>query len=377
LPSSLVARAALGLILVPPVLPIFPVLPVHAQAVRVTGRVITADSTPVPRTRVVLHRIGRDTQGPLDSTRADLSGRFRFAFRADTTAFYLLSTRHSGIEYFSPPVSTNPGRPDTTVRIVVYDTSSGAPVAVEARHLVLTRPGEDGTRSALDLIVLQNAGQRTRVASDTLRPSISVPLPPGTVGLEVGESEVSAESVRRKGDSLIITAPIAPGEKQITVQYQVPSGRSTVELPVQRAGQKINVLLEEASAGVSGVGMAFADSQVIQGRSFRRWTGVTTAPGMIRIALPGTPRAAGWLLTALVVSLGVTLLGAGWYLFRRERRVVQPPADDLLDAIAVLDARYLGREDQTPPSEWSSYLDERARLKSRLETSLAAGEASR
>jgi hypothetical protein len=367
----------LWLLLILPVFPVLPVLPVLAQTVRVTGTVITADSAPFPGARVVLHRIGRVTQGPLDSTQADQSGRFRFAFWPDTTAFYLLSARRAGIEYFSPPLSTNPMRPDTAVRIVVYDTSSSAPVTVEARHLVLTRPGPDGSRDALDLIILQNGGRRTRVAPDTLRPSISLPLPPGTAGLQVGESEVSAESMRRRGDSLMITAPIAPGEKQITVQYQVPSGRSTVELPVQRAGEKINVLLEESGAQVRGAGIAFADSQVIQGRSFRRWTGVTTAPGVIRIALPGTPRAAGWLLAGLVVSLGVTLLGAGWYLFTRKSRQAPLPANDLLDAIAALDVRYLGRKDETPPSEWSSYLEERARLKTELETSLAAGEASR
>jgi hypothetical protein len=359
------------------VLPVFPVLPVLAQSVRVTGRVLSADSTPVRGARVVLHRIAPDTQGPLDSTRADRRGRFGFAFRPDTTAFYLLSTRHSGIEYFSPPVSTNPGRPDTAVRIVVYDTSSTAPVAVEARHLVLTRPGEDGTRSALDLIVLQNTGQHTRVTSDPLRPSITLPLPAGSSGLQVGESEVSAESVQRRGDSVMITAPIAPGEKQITVQYQVPAGRSTLELPVQGSGQKINVLVEETGARVSGAGMAFADSQVIQGRSFRRWTGVTPAAGIIRISLPGTPRTARWLLVALVFSLGATLLGAGWHLVARESRRAKVPSSRLLDAIAALDARYLGRQAETPSSEWDSYLGERARLKDELETSLAADRTNR
>jgi hypothetical protein len=324
----------------------------------------------------VLHRIGSDVQGPLDSTRSDGGGRFGFAFRPDTAAFYLLSTRHSGIEYFSPPVSTNPARPDTAIRIVVYDTSSSAPVRVEARHLVVTRPGEDGSRGALDLIVLQNTGQRTRVTSDTLHPSISLPLPAGTVGLQVGESEVSAESVHRRGDTLMITAPIAPGEKQITVQYQVPAGRSTLELPVQATGQKINVLLEEIGARVSGAGMAYADSQVIQGRSFRRWTGVTPAPGLIRISLPGPPVTAGWLLLALVFLLGATLLVAGWYFVSRQRHARIPPAG-LFDTIAALDARYLGRREETPSSEWNSYLEQRARLKSELETSLAADRTNR
>ena len=368
----IIVRAVLLLL----TLPVLPVLPVLAQTVRVIGTVITADSSPVPGARVVLHRIATNIQGPLDSTRADRSGRFGFAFRPDTAAFYLLSTRHSGIEYFSPPVSTNPGRPDTAVRIVVYDTSSNTPVTVEARHLVVTRPGEDGSRGALDLIVLQNTGRRTRVTSDTLHPSSSLPLPAGTSGLQVGESEVSAESVHRRGDSLMITAPIAPGEKQVTVQYQVPAGRATLELPVQGTGQKINVLLEETGARVSGAGMAFADSQVIQGRSFRRWTGVTPAPGLIRISLPGPPLTAGWLLLALVFLLGSTLLVAGWYFVSRQRPARIPPAG-LLDTIAALDARYLGRREETSSSDWNSYLEQRARLKAELEASLAANRTNR
>ena len=144
---------------------------------------LKSDSTPVPGSRVVLHQVGRTRQGPLDSTRTDRGGRFRFVFRPDTSALYLLSVRHAGIEYFSSPVHTNLGRPDTTIRVIVYDTSSTAPVSLEARHLVLTRPGEDGSRTVLDLIVLLNSGQRTRVAPDSAGASWGGLLPSGTIGL--------------------------------------------------------------------------------------------------------------------------------------------------------------------------------------------------
>src|SRR5215211_1839549 len=98
-----------------------------------------SDTIPVPGTRVILHRVGRETQGPLDSVLADASGRFRFRFRPDTAAIYLLSARWGDVEYFSPPVHTNPARPDTTMRVVVYDTSSNAPIGIEARHIVVPR----------------------------------------------------------------------------------------------------------------------------------------------------------------------------------------------------------------------------------------------
>jgi hypothetical protein len=374
----IVGHAPLLLLLILPVFPAVPVLPALSAQTRVSGQVITADSTPVRGARVVLHRVGQQTQGPIDSTRADGRGRFSFVFRPDTNAFYLLSSNRAGIEYFSPPVPTNPARPDTGMRIVVYDTSSTAPVTLEARHLVLARPGDDGSRSVLDLVMLRNSSRLTRIAPDTLHPSWSAALPRGTTGLQVSEGDVSPDAVTRRGDSLIITAPIAPGGKQLAIQYQVPPGRRVVELPVGQPGVSINVLAEERDVRVTGAGLALADSQVIEGRSFRRWTGVVPASGDIRLILPGTGAAPPWLLASLVAALGVALAVSGWYLLARSAgRRTQMRPDDLLDTIAALDARYLGRENETPAQEWSSYQHERARLKAQLESSLAAGEWSR
>jgi hypothetical protein len=347
-------------------------LPIAAQTIQAEGRVQKRDSTPVPRARVVLHRVGQALQGPLDSVNSDRQGRFRFAFRADTAALYILSARYAGIEYFSLPVHTNPGRPDTALRIMVYDTSSAAPVSVEARHLVVARPGEDGSRNVLDLIVLLNDGDRTRIAPDSLRPSWSGLLPRGTIGLELGESDVSPDAVTRRGDSLIVTAPLPPGEKQITVEYLIPAGHEVLELPVTEPVSMLNVLAEEKDAVVSGGTLSLADSQVLQGRSFRRWTGLVPAGSSVRVTLPGRRRAPEWLLAALVAPLVLVLAGTAWYFTGKRWHERQVSADGLLDAVAALDARYLGREAETPAEEWRRYHSERARLKALLESSLAA-----
>ena len=370
--DHLTALTALAII---PVLPDIPVL--SAQTVRASGRVLSADSTAVGEARVLLHRVGPDTQGPIDSTHSDRRGRFHFVFHPDTSAFYLLSAEHSGIEYFSQPVATNPARPDTGIRILVYDTSSTAPVSLEARHIVVTRPGEDGTRSVLDLMVLRNDSRLTRVAADTAHPTWSAPLPPGSIGLDVSESDFSRDALARRGDSVIVIAPFAPGQKQLTVQYLIPSGRTVVELPFGRAGAAINVLAEENGVRVSGSGVALADSQVLQGRSFRRWTGVAQPGGVVRIMVPGTSRTPTWLLALLVGTLTLVLAGAGWRLLPRRRGPAAASTGELIDRIAALDVRYAGREGDTPAEEWSSYLTERARIKALLEASLAAGGRSR
>ena len=366
--NHLPALAAFGFF---PAFLAFPVL--AAQTVRAGGAVLKADSTPVGGTRVVLHQVGRTLQGPLDSTRTDRRGRFRFAFRSDTSALYLLSVRHAGIEYFSPPVHTNPERPDTTIRILVYDTSSTAPVALEARHLVVTRPGEDGSRSVLDLVVLLNKGNRTRVAPDSVGASWVGLLPPGTMGLEVGESDVSPDAVTRRGDSLLVAAPLAPGEKQVTVQYVVPAGSKELELPFTEPVSSVNLLAEENDVVVSGGSLALADSQVLQGRSFRRWAGAVPAGGALRVALPGRRRVPEGLLPSLVGGVVLVLVGAGWYFIARKPRLPAASPAALLDAIAALDARYLGREGETSAEDWGSYLTQRRRCKAELEAALAAG----
>ena len=355
-------------------LSVLPVLPgLAAQTVRAGGAVLKADSTPVPGTRVVLHQVGRTLQGPLDSSRTDRRGRFRFAFRPDTSALYLLSVRHAGIEYFSPPVHTNPERPDTTIRILVYDTSSTAPVALEARHLVVTRPGEDGSRSVLDLVVLLNKGNRTRVAPDSVGASWVGLLPRGTMGLEVGESDLSPDAITRRGDSLLVAAPLAPGEKQVTVQYVVPAGSKELELPFTEPVSSVNVLAEENDVVVSGGSLALADSQVLQGRSFRRWAGAVPAGGVLRVVLPGRSRVPEGLLPSLVGAVVLVLVGAGWYFLARRPRLPAASPAVLLDAIAALDARYLGREGETSAGDWDSYQTQRRRLKAELEAALAAG----
>ena len=350
------------------------------------GRIVlprAKDTVSVPGARVVLHRIGRDLQGPLESMLADAAGRFRFRFRADTSALYLLSARYGDVEYFSPPVHTNPARPDTAVRLVVYDTSSAAPISVEARHIVVPRAGPDGSRSVLDLIVLANAGRFARVSPDSSRPSWRLLLPAGTGDMQVGEGDLSPDAIVREADTVKVLAPLAPGQKQVSLEYRVMPTRGTIAFAVGPAGAPVNLLVEERDARVSGGTLALADSQVIEGRHFRRWTGHVPAGGSVTVAFKGgSGGATRRTLVALVVPVAVALGLAGWRLLRRPRdarRTLSPDAspDALLDAIAVLDARYQGREPDTPADEWSQYETERAELKARLERALASGEASR
>ena len=336
------------------------------------------DSVPVAGTRVLLHRIGRGGQGPIDSVTADRKGAFRFRFTADTGSVYLTSSRYAGIEYFSPAVHLDPSRPDTALRIVVSDTSSQVPVELAARHLVVADPGENGTRGLLDLIVLQNRSDRTRVARDTLTPTWSAPLPTGTFGFEPGEGDVSPDALRRDRDRVKLFAPVAPGEKQLILQYGLPLGARTTTLRFEQSAGFVNVLVSDPAAKVTGGRLAPADTEVIQGRTYRRWMGTVPAGSTVLIDLGGPFNAPRWVLAALVGGLAVGLALTAV-------RALRPPAggmpgspaegeaDVLLERIAQLDARHGPGEAEANPDEWSRYRSERAQLKARLEALRGAG----
>ncbi len=144
---------------------------------------------PVGGARVVLHRVAEAAQGPVDSMVTGPDGRFRFSLVPDTSALHLVSARHHGIEYFSTPLDKLV-TDQAVLTVVVNDTASSTPVVISARHVVIPRAGDDGTREVLDLVLLANAGIRTRVAPDSLGASWTGPLPPRSEGLELGESDV-------------------------------------------------------------------------------------------------------------------------------------------------------------------------------------------
>jgi hypothetical protein len=324
--------------------------------------------------RVVLHQVAQAAQGPVDSVVTGADGRFRFALIRDTTTLHRVSARHHGIEYFSTPLDNRGSEGNEAVTLVVHDTSSSAPVGISARHVVIPRAGDDGTREVLDLVLLANAGTETRVAPDSLGASWTGPLPPGSEGLDLGDSDVSPDAVIRRGDSAIVSAPIAPGEKQLAFQYHLPAGRQEIVIPVGSEPVGMNVLLEEHDATVTAPGLALADSQVIEGRSFRRWSGDLPANATVRVTLPGAGSDATPILAALVAVLALALLAAAWRMLPRARAV---STDRLVGEIALLDTRYQGKEPETTPEEWARYLDRRGMLKAELEAALARESGGR
>ncbi len=346
---------------------------IHSQGrlVRVaTGA--TKDTVGVPGVQVVLHRIGRQQQGPIDSTLSRRSGRFQFRFALDTSAIFLVSARFAGIEYFSQALTADSTHPLTNFQIVVADTSSTAPVRVAERHVVIQEPDPSGIRSVLDLIVLENPGPLTRVATDSTRPVFEVSVPDRATSVGVTpQSEFSEDAIVVTPGAIELLAPLAPGTKQIMVQYDLPARPGIVSLWLP-AVPTLNLLLVEPKVVIEGVSVALVDSQVIDGTLFRRFGGTVPDSGaMLRLGFQDgpAPRTLGLIL------LSLTLLAFGGFavlLVRRSSARVAPQSTrTLVEALAALDDRYEGLREKCSPEEWDRYLVERARMKADLRRRLA------
>lgn len=347
----------------------------------IQGRVLRrapADTVPAAGARVVLHRVSRGPSGPVDSVATTADGGFRFSLRPDTSVIYLVSARWAGIEYFSEPLPGSSLAGASRLALLVADTSSGAAVDVAGRYFVVGAPDTGGVRTAVDLFALRNRGAQTRVAPDSLTPVWRHVLPPGAEAHAVAQagSEIAADAVRFVGDTVLVFAPVAPGEKQLLLQHSFPAGLGAIHVPLGDGADSVQVVAEEP--GVVVQGLARAEAQELDGRPFARWIGAGRGVSEVRVLFPRARVAERWLAPALAGATLLLTAGLAVILGRRRGRpapaesATRPDVDALVDRIARLDADH----QRGAPTGAEAYHAERARLKRELAAALAARRPS-
>ncbi len=108
---------------------------------------------PVSGAWVVLHRVGPDRAGPLDSVRSDSRGRYSFSYfrTGSEDAIYFVSASHDGIAYFTPPLSEGKVSGDDG-DIAVFDTTSHRiPMSLRGHHVVVSAADANARRSIVEV----------------------------------------------------------------------------------------------------------------------------------------------------------------------------------------------------------------------------------
>ena len=89
---------------------------------------------------VVLHRVGPDRAGPLDSVKTDSRGRysFNYARSGSEDAIYFVSASYDGIAYFTPPLAEGKVGGDDGEVTVFDTTSSRVPISLRGHHVIVS-----------------------------------------------------------------------------------------------------------------------------------------------------------------------------------------------------------------------------------------------
>ena len=355
---------------------------------RVEGRVVRGlreRQAPIANQWVVLHRVGHDRAGPLDSVRTSPSGAFNFQYRVsgDSDAVYFVSTSYGGVAYYTAPLRTPLVRGDDAT-LVVFDTTSG-PVAlrVGGRHLVIGAATSAGQRPIGEVFDLENDSTVTAVARDSVTPVWSATIPAAATNFQLNSSgELAAGALTRRGTSVGLFAPVSPGIRQIAFTYDLPSSAFPLAFQIDKPAGVLEVLVQEPTTRVQGPGLRETPAVSAEGRTFRRFLAQDVGAGAVVRVDP--PRAIGVDRGRVYSGIGVlfvaVMLLALVFAARRQphRPRGAPPESTsrrLVREIAELDDAF-EREPAASEQDRSRYEARRASLKSELARLLAEERVS-
>jgi hypothetical protein len=326
---------------------------------------------------VVLHRVGADHAAPLDSVRTDAGGRFAFSYRTsgDPKAIYFASSRYAGIAYFTSPFRTRDVSGEDA-EIVVHDTTSApVPIRTRARHVVVSAPNAQKERTVYEIFELSNDSTLTRVAQGDSGAVWGSILLDGARDATLGQADFAEAAVRFENGRVRLTAPFAPGLKQLSYSYKVRA-EDEYAFPLDGPAGVLEVLIEDALGRAEGGGLRSAGPTTVSGRTFARFLAQDVPAGaVIRVSAPGEPAmsSAQVRVLAIVTALGVVLLvGLARVMMRRQRGARHATVDvaSLREQLAALDAAYATIASPTPEQR-ADHWQARAHLDKQISDAVA------
>jgi len=285
----------------------------------VSGRIVrpgTDRLEPVTGAWVVLHRVGPDSAGPLDSVRSDSRGHYSFNYTrtGSSDAIYFVSASHDGIAYFTPPlaegkVSGNDGE------ITVFDTTSGhVAMSLRGHHVVVSAADANARRSIVEVYDLSNDSTLTRVAKSETPAGATwqTHVVNGIGDFKVSQGDISAGAVSYANGVVSVFAPLAPGIKQLSFSYSLPAKSFPLKLPIETETGIYEILIEEKAGTVIAPHMKEMDPVTVDERNFRRFLGSDLPQNSVAVidlpAPPPTHSIDSRFLVAITLVIGGTMV---------------------------------------------------------------------
>lgn len=230
---------------------------------------------PVSGIWVVLHRVGPDSSGPVDSVRSDSRGRYsiKYVRTGSQDAIYFIAATYDGIAYFTPPLPEGRVSGENGA-ITVFDTTSGPiPTSVRGHHVVVSAVDENARRSVMEVYDLSNDTSVTRIATGDAPENATwrTHVTPGASDFRVSQGDISPAAVTFVNGDVNVFAPFAPGVKQLSFSYSLPAKAFPLKLPLEKETGVYEIMIEEKTGSVTGPHLKEVEPVTVDERNFRRF----------------------------------------------------------------------------------------------------------
>ncbi|HNB53026.1 MAG TPA: cytochrome c, partial [Anaerolineales bacterium] len=361
----------------------------------VSGQVVNLSGGEVPvGQEVVLHGFDQFQEVISTTAQVDADGFFQFeGIEVPEGRAFIISVDYKNTTYTSDLAVVEAGITTYDMPVSIYETTTEiSGLSIQRLHVLFEFIAEDQVRVA-ELIIISNLSNRVVVPDSGDSALLTYTLPEGATNLQFQEGALGRDFIETPNGFGDLRA-IMPGEgrHQVLFSYDMPYAQSLeIAQPLTLPVESLVVLSPDVGVSVTGEGLESGGVQDVDGVSYEMFTGGSIPAGeTLAISLSGKPDLGG----AAVVStgsssnmalglgtLGVALLGVGFWLFRRANQktsvqevsgeneedlsVEEMDADSLMDAIIALDDHF---KDGGLPED--AYLRRRAVLKEQLRKEL-------
>lgn len=282
----------------------------YAQVVE--GLVISGrDSTAVPGSVVLMHRIAANGGEVVDSAETDSRGRFSLSINAEDEpgALYAIAALNDGVSYFGPAV--HPGmEPPNPYTIVVHETETiEGPLAnsrIMMRHVVVS-PTAHGLLQITEVVDVAGVPNRALATASPAEPMWTVELPSGIQSWTPMAGGLPPEAMSLVDNRLEVRAKLPPSGMRVAFSYFLEGPE--VDLPIAHPTDRIEVILVGAKEK-SLVGLSPGSSTGLPPASnARRFVAAGVEPGTeVGLTVESESASSGPVL--IWVFVGVALLVA-------------------------------------------------------------------
>ena len=298
---------------------------------------------------------------------------------------FVVTALYAGATYATDVLAFAPEAPALETTLRIYETTtepSGVRIARVHTFLEFASPQ---ALTVGQLYVFSNLGDATYGGAEA---PLHFSLPAGAADISV-QGATEGDNLFLAGDGLDLAQAVMPGQRtaQVLLSFSLPyAGELDYEQRLVYPVERLNVLITDLAVALDDSALeslGIADAQGMQFQNFEQSSlpageslrfHLSGQPGPVPangVAAPGaaaTPAAAvttrPWALVAGLGGLGLGLVGAGFWLYRRgsgPRAAPAPSREALLEALAELDERYAAHAVSEP-----DYQRQRATLKQRL-----------